>query len=753
MMHLKTFLAALLLVAVAITNLYAQARTAVPTSQRVDAATTRKVNTLLAKMTLEEKIGQLVLYTSDYDVTGPVVRAGYLKDIRAGNCGAVFNALTANFTRQLQKIAVEETRLKIPLIFGYDVIHGYKTTFPIPLAEAASFDTVAIELAARVAAREASAAGLHWTFAPMVDIARDPRWGRIAEGSGEDVFLGSTLARVRTRGFQGMEGWDLLATDSTVVACAKHYAAYGAAEAGRDYNTTDMSEQRLRDVYLPPFQAAVNAGAGTFMTAFNSVNGVPATGNRFLVTDVLRDEWGFGGFVVTDYTSINEMMKHGVAADSAGVGALAINAGVDMDMQGGIFQGSLASLVRRGVVKEKTITEAARRVLTMKYKLGLFDNPYGRNDSLREKARTLTPENLAAALDMARKSIVLLKNDRDVLPLSKSLGTVALIGPLADNQRELLGPWSGAGDAKEVVTVRAGLTRKLPSTKLLYAKGCEIDTKDSSGFAEAVRTARQADAVIAIVGEEQGMSGEAASRSQITLPGVQTELLMELAKTGKPIVVVLMNGRPLDLSAVLPAATAIVEGWFLGNRTGDALADVLFGDFNPSGKLPVSFPRNVGQVPIYLSALNTGRPVNVNEKFTSKYLDVENTPLYAFGYGLSYTTFAYSNLRLEQNVLGQRDMLRASITLTNTGKREGTEVVQLYTRDEVGSMSRPLQELKGFKRMTLAAGASVQVSFEVPVQSLGFHNAQMKYVVEPGTFLVMVGGSSDKVQTLPFTVR
>lgn len=758
MTSLKIFLTASLLIAMSFpTSLHAQPTQTAPSKKKsaryIDAATARKVDVLLAKMTLAEKIGQLVLYTSDYDVTGPVFREGYMKDIRAGNCGNVFNALTAAFTRKLQKIAVEETRLKIPLLFGYDVIHGFRTTFPIPLAEAASWDTLSIERAARVSAREAAASGLHWTFAPMVDIARDPRWGRIAEGSGEDVHLGSVLARVRTRGFQGAENWNYLATDSTVMACAKHYAAYGAAEAGRDYNTTDMSEQRLRDVYLPPFKAAAEAGAATYMTAFNAVNGTPCTANEFLLTQVLRNEWGFEGFVVTDYTSINEMMKHGVAPDSAGVGGLALNAGVDMDMQGGIFQQHLAELVRRGTVKEKNITDAARRILTLKYKLGLFDNPYNRCDTVLEKARILAPDHLEAALDLSRKAIVLLKNEREVLPLSKSLGSLALIGPLADNQRELLGPWSGAGDSKDVVAVRAGIAKKLPTMKLSYAKGCDINSADTSGFAEAVRTARQADAVVAVLGEEQGMSGEAASRSDIRLPGVQELLLAELVKTGKPVVLVVMNGRPLDLSSVQARVPALVESWFLGTRTGDALADVLFGDFNPSGKLPVSFPRSVGQVPVYLSALNTGRPMNVNDKFTSKYLDVDNTPLYPFGYGLSYTTFSYSAPQIEKAELGQGDVLRVSFTLTNTGKREGTEAVQLYTRDEVGSLSRPLQELKAFRRITLAAGTSTPVTLEVPVRSLGFHNREMKYVVEPGTFLVMVGGSSDKVQTVRFTVK
>lgn len=706
-----------------------------------DLAIERRVDSVLKLMTLEEKIGQLTLFTSDFDVTGPSIRENYKEDIKAGRVGAIFNAYGVDYVRELQRMAVEETRLGIPLIFGYDVIHGHRTIFPISLGESASWDTALVRQAARIAAIEATAEGLNWTFAPMVDVARDPRWGRISEGAGEDVFLGECMAVARVKGFQGSR----LNDPRTLVACAKHYAAYGGAQAGRDYHTVDISERTLRDVYLPPFKAAVDAGVGTFMTSFNEIGGVPSTGNYHLLTEILRNEWGFKGFVVTDYTSINEMVAHGFARDEKQAGELAINAGVDMDMQGAVFYNYLKKSVEEGKVSMATVDEAVRRVLRIKFKLGLFDNPYLYCDKEREQKEIMTQEHLEFARDMARRSIVLLKNDKEVLPLSRDIKKLAVIGPLADNRRELIGSWSAAGDWKKAITLLEGIRSAVsPATQILYAKGCNINDDTTSFIAEAVNKARQADVVILVVGEAHWMSGEAASRSVLDLPGVQQQLADAVIATGKPVVTVLLSGRPLTITHLAERTTALLAAWFPGTMAGPAVADVLFGSYNPSAKLPVTFPRNVGQIPIYYSMKNTGRPMDPNNKYTSKYLDVPNTPLFPFGYGLSYTTFEYSGLQLSAGKITDKDTLQISVTVKNTGRYAGEETVQLYVRDLVGSVTRPVKELKGFRKIFLQPGESQQVTFKLTARDLAFWNIDMKYTWEPGEFRVFVGGDSEK---------
>jgi beta-glucosidase len=700
----------------------------------------QKIDSLLSLMTLEEKIGQLTLFTSDWELTGPTLRENYKDDIRKGRVGAIFNAHTAEYTRSLQRIAVEETRLGIPLLFGYDVIHGYKTIFPIPLGEAASWDLKAIQQSARVAATEAAAAGLHWTFAPMLDIARDPRWGRIAEGAGEDTYLGSLIGAARVRGFQG-DGFQ--GTDA-VLACAKHYAAYGAAQAGRDYHTVDISEQVLREVYLPPFKAALDAGALTVMTAFNEWNGIPATANQHLLKEILRWEWNFQGFVVTDYTSINEMVPHGYAENDKHAAELAINAGTDMDMQGAVYYQYLDSLVKEGKVREARINDAVKRILRLKFMLGLFDDPYRFSDVEREKKYIMAPEHLAAARDMARKSMVLLRNEGQVLPITNRVKNIALVGPLADNKSELIGNWSAAGDANQCVSLLEGIkARAGKQVNVVYEKGCDITGMDMSGFAKAIAAAKKADVIIAAVGEAQWMSGEAASRSDISLPGVQEAFVRALVATGKPVVVVLMNGRPLTIPWMADHVPAILETWFAGTQTGHAIADVLFGDYNPSGKLPVSFPRHVGQIPLHYNMKNTGRPMDPNNKYTSKYLDVANTPQYPFGYGLSYTTFTYSDLTVDKPVFDMEDTVSISVTVSNTGAYDGEETVQLYVRDLVGSVTRPVKELKGFQKIWLKQGTQAKVIFRISRQDLRFYGEKLQYRAEPGTFDVWVGGSSD----------
>lgn len=709
-----------------------------------------QVDALLRQMTLEEKIGQLTLYTSDLDTTGPSVRPEYLDDIKAGRVGSIFNAYTAPFTRRLQKLAVEHSRLHIPLIFGYDVVHGFKTIFPIPLGETASWDLGAIETSARIAATEAAAAGVHWTYAPMVDIARDPRWGRVAEGAGEDTFLGSQVATARVRGFQGQN----TGGDDTVMSCVKHFAAYGAADGGRDYNTVDVSERTLREVYFPPFKAAIDAGVSSVMASFNEISGVPSTASRWLMTDILRGEWNFKGFVVSDYTGINELIPHGVAADLTDAGKLALNAGVDLDMQGSVYSKELPKLVASGEISETQIDNAAARILRWKFKMGLFADPYKFSDEQREKDRVFTDANLWTARDIGKKSIVLLKNNDSLLPLAKNIGTIAVIGPLGADRKELIGSWSAAGDSSKAVSLLEGVKAKVsPSTHVLYAKGIEINSEDSSGFAGAMDIASKADVIIAALGEAALMSGEAASRSSIDLPGRQLELLKELAKLGKPIVLVLMNGRPLILNWPQEHIPSILETWFLGSQAGNAIADVLFGDYNPSGRLPISFPRAEGQIPLYYNAKNTGRPFASDNKYTSKYLDVANTPLYPFGFGLSYTTFSYANVRLSSKHITRDDTLKVQVDVTNSGGRDGTETVQLYLTDVVATVTRPVKELKGFKQVALKSGETTTVEFTVTRDALAFYNQKMVRTVEPGLFKVHVGPNSDAVLMQEFTLK
>lgn len=721
-----------------------------------DPVMDRFIAELMAKMTLEEKIGQLSLLTSDWDSTGPTMRQGYQDDIRKGRIGSIFNAFSAKYTRDLQRLAVEGTRLKIPLLFGYDVIHGHRTIFPISLGEAASWDLKAIEKAARISATEASAEGIHWTFSPMVDIARDPRWGRVSEGAGEDVYLGSRIAEARVRGYQGD---DLKRTD-TVLATAKHFAAYGAAQAGRDYHTVDMSERTLRDIYLPPFKAAADAGAATFMTAFNEYDGVPATANRYLLTDVLREKWGFKGFVVTDYTSINEMVPHGYSKDIQQAGEQAINAGVDMDLQGAVFMEHLAKSVADGKVDTKRIDAAVKAILEMKYRLGLFEDPYRYSDEAREKATIYRPDFLEAARDVARKSIVLLKNRDGTLPLAASARSIAIIGPLGNSKEDMIGSWAAAGDRKtRPVTLLEGLqARARKGTSVAYAKGAGYGFEDagkSDGFAEAIALAQKSDVVIAAMGERWDMTGEAASRTSLDLPGAQQALLEELKKTGKPIILVLMSGRPNSIEWADANVDAIVHAWYPGTMGGHAIADVLYGDYNPSGKLPITFPRNVGQVPIHHDMKNTGRPINPerpDDKYVSRYLNTPNSPLYPFGYGLSYTRFTYSPVTLDKAAIRPGEPLTASVAVTNSGTRDGEDVVQLYVRDLVGSVTRPVKELKGFEKVMLKKGETRTVRFTLTDADLAFTRADMSWGSEPGQFKLWIGPSSAEGSEAGFTL-
>jgi beta-glucosidase len=708
----------------------------------------QKADALLARMTLEEKIGQMVLISSTQVTTGESKTLSPLEvEIGSGRCGNVFNALTTAYIRRLQELAVNNTRLKIPLLFGFDVIHGFKTIFPIPLGEAATWDMSAVEQADRTAAIEASAGGLNWTFAPMVDIARDPRWGRIAEGAGEDPYLGCAVARAAVRGFQGTN----LADPTSVLACVKHFAAYGAAQAGRDYNTVDISERTLREVYLPPFKAALDAGALSVMSAFDELNGVPATANHFLLTQVLRDEWHFQGFVVSDYTSVNELVNHGIAANDYDAGRAALNAGLDMDMQGYVYHDNLKEMLRDGDVTPAQVDEAVRRILTVKFALGLFDHPFGRISTEREAAEDNYPaDHLDAAYRVAAESLVLLKNG--MLPLKP--GTkLAVIGALADSHADLLGSWDALGDSRHTESLLDAIKRADAGGTVTYAKGCDVEHGDESGFAAALETAKNANVVIMVLGESADMSGESSSRASIDLPGRQTELLREVAKAGKPVAVVLVNGRPLALPEESRTCDALLEAWFPGSEGARAVADALFGKINPSGRLPVTFPRSLGQVPIYYNHKNTGRPIDPqkpHEKYRSSYLDEENDPLYPFGYGLSYTTFAYSAPKLDRNQLKASDTMTVSVTITNTGKMDGVETAQLYLHQRVGSVGRPVKELKGFQRVELKAGESKRVTFTIGEKELTILRQDMTWGTEPGVFDVYVGSNSRDVQAAKF---
>jgi beta-glucosidase len=696
----------------------------------------RRIAELLARMTIEEKVGQLQQLDGDPNTGRP--RDEHRDLVRRGLVGAFLNVRGARNVNEIQRIAVEQSRLKIPVLLGFDVIHGYRTVFPIPLGEASSWDPAAAERSARVAAAEASAAGVKWTFAPMVDIARDPRWGRIAEGAGEDPYLGSAMARARVRGFQG----DDPADPDRVLACAKHWVAYGAAEAGRDYNAADLSERTLRSVYFPPFRAALEAGAGTIMSSFNTINGLPASANPFTLTEVLRGEWKFDGFVVSDYEAIKDLVAHGVAADGAEAARLALAAGVDMEMVSRLFGEHLPRLVEQGQLPRATLDEAVRRVLRIKFRLGLFERPYA--DEAHERTALASRENQAAAREIAGRSMVLLKNERGVLPLGGEIRSIAVVGPLADDREATLGPWHGDGKAEDVVTLLAGIKAKVagrPGVKVAYARGCAIEGGSTDGLAEAVQMARGANLAIVAVGESAEMSGEAASRSALDLPGHQLDLVKAVHATGTPTVVVLMNGRPLTIGWVAAHVPAILEAWLAGTRAGDAIADVLFGDLNPGGKLPVTFPRVVGQVPLYYNHLNTGRPSS-DAKYTSKYIDVPVGPLFAFGHGLSYTRFQLSGLRLSDRQIPADGRLDVRVDVANVGERAGDEVVQLYIRDVAASVARPVQELRGFERVSLRPGEKKTVRFTLTPQELGFYDHRMRFVVELGEFRVTAGTSS-----------
>ncbi|MCU0382018.1 MAG: beta-glucosidase BglX [Chitinophagaceae bacterium] len=737
-------------------------------AQYTDAKMNSFISGLMAKMTLDEKIGQLNLVTPGWGIpTGSVVSKGVEDNIRKGNVGGLFGIYTPERIRKAQDLAMKESRLKIPLMFGSDVIHGHKTTFPIPLGMASSWDMKLIEQAARVAATEASADGLNWAFSPMVDIARDPRWGRVAEGSGEDPYLGSQIAVAMVRGYQGTD----LSKDNTLLACVKHFALYGASEAGRDYNTVDMSRVRMYNEYLPPYKAAVDAGVGSVMSSFNVVDGVPATGNRWLLTDLLRRQWGFKGMVVSDYTSVNEMINHGMG-DLQAVSALALKAGMDMDMVGEGFLTTLKKSLQEKKVTQQEIDLACRRILEAKYRLGLFEDPYRYINDERAAKTILTPEHRQASRATAARSMVLLKNSRQALPLQRG-GAIALVGPLANDKNNMLGTWAVAGDPQMSVPVLEGMKQYLATGNIRYAKGAnitndtnlakkanvfgtrvEIDPRTPDDMiSEAVTLAQSSDVVVAVVGEASEMSGEAASRSDITLPDSQRKLLEALKKTGKPLVVVLMTGRPLAIPRELEIADALLLAWFAGTEAGNAISDVLFGVVNPSGKLPMSFPYNVGQVPVYYSQQPTGRPMDPNNKFSTKYLDVPNEPLLPFGYGLSYTTFSYGKPRISGARMNKAGRLTVSVTVSNAGAYDGEEVVQLYLRDKVRSISPPVKELKGFQKVMLKKGESREVVFEITEPMLRFYNSDLKFVSEPGDFDVMVGGNSKDLQQMSFTLQ
>jgi len=697
----------------------------------------RRVDGLLARMTLQEKVGQLQQLDSVPNLWR--VRDEHRDLIPRGLVGSFLNVRGARNINEAQHMAIDQSRLKIPLLFGLDVIHGYRTILPIPLGEASSWDPTGVERSARIAAAEAAATGLKWTFAPMVDVARDPRWGRISEGSGEDPYLGAVMARARVHGFQG----DDPSAADRVLACAKHWVAYGAAEGGRDYDSVDLSEQTLRTIYFPPFRAALEAGAGSVMSSFNTINGVPASANPFTLTQVLRKEWHFDGFVVSDYESVKELLAHGAALDEADAARQALMAGIDMEMVSRLFGNHLPRLVEQGLVPRGVVDEAVRRVLRIKFRLGLFERPYA--DENREAHVVGTREHRAAAREIAGRSMVLLKNDHGVLPLKPQLQSIAVLGPLADDRDAPLSHWRGDGRVEDVVTLLAGIQARVagrPPMTVVHARGCEIEGGSTDGFAEAIRLARQSEVAIVAVGEASAMSGEAASRSSLDLPGHQLDLVKAVHATGTPIIVVLFNGRPLTIGWVADHVPAILEAWLPGTEGGNAIADILFGNVNPGAKLPVTFPRLVGQVPLYYNHLNTGRPPKADNRYTSKYLDVPTEPLFAFGHGLSYTRFQLSNLKLSRRDIPPDGRLAVTVDVQNIGERPGDEVVQLYIRDLVASVVRPVKELAGFERVSLQPGETKTAHFELGPERLGLYNRQLQFVVEPGEFRVTVGTSS-----------
>ncbi len=737
-------------------------------SDGLDSKIESKVDSLLAVMTLEEKIGQMNQYNGFWDLTGPQPKEGAAaikyEHLRKGWVGSMLNVRGVEDVKKVQKIAVEESRLGIPLIIGFDVIHGYKTMSPIPLAESASWDMEAIRKSAEVAALEASAAGINWTFAPMLDISRDARWGRVMEGGGEDPFLGSKIGVARVQGFQG----DDLSATNTIAACAKHFAGYGFSESGRDYNTVDVGTSTLNNMIFPPFVAANKVGVKTFMNSFNVLNGIPATGNKMLQRDILKGDWNFNGFIVSDWGSITEMIAHGYAKDGKSAAEMAANAGSDMDMESYLYVEHLADLVKEGKIEERLIEDSARRILRVKYELGLFDDPYKYCDENREKMILGSKENHEAVLDMAKKSIVLLKNDNKLLPLKKEGQKIALIGALASDKNSPLGSWRIAADDNTAVSVLEGM-RQYKGNTLVYAKGADvsigdtafvtetkINTTDKSEFGKAVKIAKEVDVVVMVLGEVGFQSGEGRSRTTLDLPGVQQDLLEEIYKVNKNIVLVLNNGRPLAIPWAAAHIPAIVEAWQLGSQSGNAIAQVLYGDYNPSGKLPMSFPRNVGQVPIYYNHKSTGRPAEPAPDivFWSHYSDQKNTPLYAFGHGLSYTNFDYKNLKINaKNTSVTNPKINVSIDITNSGDYKGKEVVQLYIKDLFASVTRPVKELKGFEMISLKPGETKTVSFELNKETLGFYNNENQWIIEQGEFEVFVGGSSDNTITSNFKLK
>ncbi|MBD0777957.1 beta-glucosidase BglX [Maribacter sp. ANRC-HE7] len=730
------------------------------------------VEGLLNKMTLDEKIGQLNLPGGGDVITGQAKSSDIANKIAAGKVGGLLSLTTVEKIREVQKIAVEKSRLKIPLLFGLDVIHGYKTTFPIPLGLSTSWDIPLIEKTARMAAQEASADGINWTFSPMVDISRDPRWGRVSEGSGEDPYLGSEIAKAMVRGYQG----DDLTKNNTIISCVKHFALYGASEAGRDYNTVDMGRIRMYNEYLPPYKAAINAGVGSVMASFNEIDGIPATGNKWLLTDLLRKQWGFEGFVVTDYTGINEMIAHGMG-DLQTTSALALNAGVDMDMVGEGFLTTLSKSLAEGKIKIEQIDNAVRRILKAKYDLGLFDDPYKYCEVKRAKKEVYTKENRDFAREVATQSMVLLKNENQLLPLKRT-GTIALVGPLANTSENMAGTWSVSTEQSKSIALLEGIREAAgKKVKITYAKGSNLtydpeleenatmfgkslnrdNRSDAELLNEALEVAEKADVIVAALGEAAEFSGESSSRTNIEIPQVQKDLLNALLKTGKPVVLVLFTGRPLVLKEESKTVPAILNVWFPGSEAGLAISDVLFGDVNPSGKLTATFPQSVGQIPIYYNHKNTGRPLQNKEgkfeKFTSNYIDERNEPVYPFGYGLSYTTFKYENLNISSDTMLENDSLAVTVNVTNTGNYDGKEVVQLYIRDLVGSVTRPVKELKGFQKIALKKGETKKVTFILTLEDLKFYNYNLDFVAEPGEFEVFVGGDSNVEQKVTFTLK
>ena len=748
----------------------ASAVTAMATPQADKGKMDQFIDNLMGKMTLQEKIGQLNLPVSGEIVTGQAKSSDVAGKIRKGQVGGLFNVKGVENIREVQKIAVEQSRLKIPLLFGMDVIHGYETVFPIPLALSCSWDMEAIKESARIAAKESSADGICWTFSPMVDICRDPRWGRVAEGGGEDPYLGSEISAAMVKGYQG----DDLTDKNTIMACVKHFALYGAPEAGRDYNTVDMSHLSMFNNYFPPYKAAIDAGVGSVMTSFNVVDGIPATGNKWLMTDVLRDRWGFDGFVVTDYTAISEMIAHGMG-DLQQVSAMSLSAGTDMDMVADGFLTTLEKSLKEGKVTMAEIDKACRRILEAKYKLGLFDDPYKYCDASRVKKDIFTAENRAVARKIATETFVLLKNENNLLPLQRK-GKIALVGPLANTKANMPGTWSVAAASDKYNSLYESMKQSLAGkAEVLYAKGSNLmydaqreaeatmfgremrDPRSAQELLdEALSVASQADVIVAAVGESSEMSGESSSRTNLEMPDAQRDLLTALKKTGKPIVLVYFAGRSTVMTWEQENFPAILNVWFGGSEAADAICDVVFGDVSPSGKLTTTFPKNVGQIPLYYNHLNTGRPLEAGKwfsKFRSNYLDIDNDPLYPFGYGLSYTTFRYGDLQLSNNSMNEKGKITASVTVTNTGNYDADEIVQMYIRDMVGSVARPVKELKGFERIHLKKGESRTVSFDITAEQLKFYNSALNWVCEPGEFEVMVGGNSRDVQTKKFSLQ